>query len=200
MAVNLPMAMVRGHINAGVRDTNKNKSLDVGDVVVKNKVEFVVSDYDVINFDNLDSFLERASNTRIDIFPNAKDPAKADLLVVRPSEYDVAVVEPDGLDLASYPWFRAPDRYSLDWQYQSKSRRCGNNRQCQYRVQDLYRRVLSSARRYENENRDLQWEEHDFRRQLSVTANQVSTYLYAVERYRFAESDYQSDLMWFEMG
>lgn len=200
MSVTLPLRMLRGHVFAEFRDTNNNKKLDVGDVVVKRKTEFSVSDYDVMSFDHLDSFLERASGGRVDIFPDDQDPAQAELLVFRHPERDVAVVDDDGYNIAAYPWFREPDENRLNWAYQRKKRECGGNRSCQYRLEDRYRRVLQSARVYESEHRDLEWNERQFRRHFSVNANQVSTYLYAVDRYRDAEADYQRDLMWFEMG
>lgn len=200
MGVSLPLRMLRGYVSAEFRDTNKNKNLDLGDVVVRDKIEFVVSDYDVMSFNHLDSFLERASTGRIDIFPDAKDPAKAELFVFRHPDRDVAVVEPDGYNLAAYRWFREPDENRLNWTYQRKKRQCGGDWQCRNRITDLYRRVGESAKRYEAEYRDLEWAESKFRSRFSVNANDVSTYLYAVGRYSDAESDYQRDLMWFERG
>lgn len=200
MSVTLPLRMLREHVPAEFRDTNNNQNLDVGDVVVRNKIEFVVSDYNVVSFNHLDSFLERAVTGRVDLFPDATDPAKAELFVFRHPDRDVAVVEPDGFNLARYPRFREPDENRLNWTYQRKKRQCGDNWQCRNRVTELYRRVRESAQAYAAEHRDLEWTEKKFRSHSSVNANDVSTYLYAVDRYSDAESDYQRDLMWFEMG
>lgn len=200
MSVSLSMSMLRGHVFAEFRDLNKNKVLDSGDVVKKRDTEFVVSEYDVMSFDNLDSFLERTSGGKIDIFPDDKNPARAELLVARHRDREVAVVNANGINLAGYPWYQEPNENQLYWTYQNKRRRCGRDRSCEMRLEDLYRRVLRSADRYAYQYRDLEREERDFRSHLSVSANEVSTYLFMVDRYLRAESDYQSDLRWFEMG
>lgn len=200
MSVSLPMSMLRGHVFAEFRDLNKNKMLDPGDVVFKRDTEFVVTDYDVMSFNHLDSFLERTSGGRIDIFPDGKNPTQAELLVARHNDRDVAVVDKSGYDLARYPWYREPDKNQLYWTYQNKRRRCADNRSCEMRLDDLYRRLIRSADQYTYQNRDLERGERDFRSHLSVSANEVSTYLFLVDRYLRAESDYQSDLRWFEMA
>lgn len=199
MGVSLPLQMVEGHVAAKFRDTNQNNNLDVGDVAVGGKTEFTVTDYDVKSFDHLDSFLERASGGRVDIFPDGKDPQKAELLVFRHPGHSVAVVQPDGYDLADYPLYREPNETRINWTYQRKKRECANNRACRSRVDENYRQVLQSATRYQDSQRDLDWDERKFRGHFSVTANQVSTYLFVVDRYISAESDYRWDLWRLEM-
>lgn len=200
MSVSLPMSMLRGHVFAEFRDLNKNKLLDPGDVVLKRDTEFVVTDYDVMSFNHLDSFLERTSGGKIDIFPDGKNSTQAELLVARHNDRDVAVVDESGYDLARYPWYREPNENQLYWTYQNKRRRCAGNRSCEMRLDDLYQRLMRSADRYTDSHENLEWGERDFRSHLSVNANEVSTYLFLVDRYLRAESDYQSDLRWFEMG